>query len=56
MGTSVIRELKNVDIVELEDEGKSELPQAWMISDPPAIDAAFPRMCPAARTQLTGNR
>ena len=45
VGTSVIRELKDVDVVEVEEEEESKLPRAWTISDPPAIDATFPRKC-----------
>jgi DIE2/ALG10 family len=46
MAASMIRELKDVDIVKLEEEEKSELPRGWMLYDPPAIDAAFPRTRP----------
>lgn len=49
----MIRELKDVDIVKLEEDESPELPRAWMISDPPAIDATFPRMHLASQPQLT---
>jgi alpha-1,2-glucosyltransferase len=42
IAVSIIRELKEVDIVQLEEEEKSELPRGWMLYDPPAIDAVFP--------------
>jgi hypothetical protein len=53
MGVSMIRELKDVDIAELEADEKSKLPRAWMIFDPPAVDAKFPRMCPTSLRALT---
>ena len=47
MAVSMIRELKEVDIVTLEEEEKSELPRGWMLYDPPAIDSVFPRTPPS---------
>jgi hypothetical protein len=55
MAVSMIRELKEVDIVQLEEEEKSELPRGWMLYDPPAIDAAFPRT-PAPFQELNCRR
>lgn len=41
---SVIRNLKEADIVELKEEGKSPIPRAWLLFDPLAADARFPGM------------
>ncbi len=39
---SVIRDLKEVDIVVLEEEEESPTPRAWLLFDPLAADAQFP--------------
>jgi hypothetical protein len=45
VAVSIIRELKEVDIVQLDEDGVPTGQRAWMIFDPLAADARFPRKC-----------
>lgn len=42
MAVSLIRRLKEVDIIELDEDDKPTSQRAWILFDPLAADARFP--------------
>ena len=42
MAVSMVRELKEADVVELDKEENSPIQRAWLMFDPLAADARFP--------------
>jgi hypothetical protein len=53
MSVSIIRDLKEIDIVELDEDEQSTNPRAWLLFDPLAADARFPGSLSPFKTECT---